>query len=273
VPCILVDPDLAKGSEVTMRADGALPDVAPTALEIMNLPQPAAMTGRSLLQNYPTRGGNKPRRLLLLILDGWGIAPPGKGNLISQARTPNMDRLRATCPQTTLAAAGQAVGLPEGKVGNSEAGHLHIGAGRRILSDRTRIDQALEDGSFFQNEAFHWAMDGALRTGRDLHLLGIVSFYSSHGTIQHLLALMEMAKKKGFRNIYIHSILGRRGEQPESGAIYIQKVEEKAHQLGLGRVVSVIGRFWALDREENWDRVAKCYRQLVAGEGTAVKMG
>jgi len=115
-------------------------------------------------------------------------------------------------------------------------------------------------------------MDGAKRDGTDLHLLGIVSFYSSHGTIQHLFALMDLAKRRGIEELYIHSILGRRGEQPESGAIYIEKVEEKAQQLSLGQVVSVIGRFWALDREENWDRVEKCYRQLVYGEGKAVKV-
>jgi len=271
VPCILVDPDLPDGSDVRLRDGGALPDVAPTALEIMGLEKPAAMSGQSLLENYPSPDGGQ-RRLFLLILDGWGVQPPGETNLISQAQTPTMDHLTATCPNTTLTASGPAVGLPEGKVGNSEAGHLHLGAGRRILSDRSRIDAALKDGSFFENRAFQWALDGALRDGTNLHLLGIVSFYSSHGTIQHLFALMEWAKRKGYKNLYIHSILGRRGEQPESGAIYIQKVEEKAHELSLGQVVSVIGRFWALDREENWDRVEKCYRQLVYGEGTPVRI-
>ena len=280
VPFILVDPEQVEGfgagpgkdgspANVRLREGGALPDVAPTALELMGLAKPAAMTGQSLLENHSAPQGSR-RRLFLLILDGWGIQPPGETNLISQADTPNMDRLTAACPSTTLTASGPAVGLPEGKVGNSEAGHLHLGAGRRILSDRSRIDAALTDGSFFENEAFEWALDGALKDGTSLHLLGIVSFYSSHGTIQHLFALMEWAKKKGYQNLYIHSILGRRGEQPESGAIYIQKVEEKAEELGLGQVVSVIGRYWALDREENWDRVARCYRQLVHGEGKAV---
>ncbi len=271
VPCILVDPQLPEGSDVRLWDGGALPDVAPTALEIMGLDKPEAMTGKSLLQKYPSPTGNKPRRLFLLILDGWGVQPPGETNLISQANTPNMDHLLATYPNTTLQASGPAVGLPQGKVGNSEAGHLHLGAGRRILSDRSRIDAALEDGSFFQNQAFQWAMDGALKDGTNLHFLGIVSFYSSHGTIQHLFALMEWAKQMGFRDLYIHSILGRRGEQPESGAIYIEKVEEKSAELDLGQVVSVIGRFWALDREENWDRVERCYRQLVHGEGRAVR--
>jgi 2,3-bisphosphoglycerate-independent phosphoglycerate mutase len=273
VPCILVDPRIPTGIKIALRQDGSLTDVAPTALEIMGLPKPEAMKGTSLLDGHSEVQFNERRRLLLMILDGWGIAQPGKENLISQADTPNMDRLMATCPSTTLKASGEAVGLPDGKVGNSEAGHLHIGAGRRILSDRARIDAAVEDGSFFENEAFLWAMDGARRDGTNLHLLGIVSFYSSHGTIQHLFALMDLAKRRGLKELHIHSILGRRGEQPESGAIYIEKVEEKARQLGLGRVVSVIGRFWALDREENWDRVAKCYRQLVHGEGRAVRGG
>jgi 2,3-bisphosphoglycerate-independent phosphoglycerate mutase len=273
VPCILVDPNIPSGVRVTLRDDGSLTDVAPTALEIMGLPKPKTMSGSSLLNHHFDVQYEGQRRLFLLILDGWGMAPAGEGNLISQANTPNMDRLLATCPNTTLKASGEAVGLPEGKVGNSEAGHLHIGAGRKILSDRARIDQAIEDGSFFENEAFLWAMDGAKRDGTDLHLLGIVSFYSSHGTIQHLFALMDLAKRKGIKELYIHSILGRRGEHPESGAVYIQKVEEEARNLGLGQVVSVIGRFWALDREENWDRVEKCYRQLVYGEGRAVPVG
>jgi len=271
VPCILVDPELPKGSGVTLRDGGALPDLAPTALEIMGLDKPEAMTGKSLLENYTCSENGKRKRLFLLILDGWGVQSPGETNLISQADTPNMDRLLATCPNTTLKASGPSVGLPEGKVGNSEAGHLHIGAGRKILSDRTRIDKAVEDGTFFENEAFLWAMDGARRDGTNLHLLGIVSFYSSHGTIQHLFALMQLAKRKGFEALFIHAILGRRGELPESGAVYVEKVEEETRRLGLGQVVSVIGRFWALDREENWDRVAKCYRQLVYGEGRAVR--
>ncbi len=273
VPFILVDAHSPSGTEVTLLDGGSLTDVAPTALEILGLPRPEAMTGKSLLQNYLPTEGAKRQRLFLLILDGWGVQPPGETNLISGADTPNMDRLLATCPNTTLHASGDPVGLPKGKVGNSEAGHLHIGAGRRILSDRSRIDAAVKDGSFFENEAFLWAMDGALKDGTNLHLLGIVSFYSSHGTIQHLFSLMDMAKKQGVDKLYIHSILGRRGEQPESGAIYIEKVEEKAQQIGLGQVVSVVGRFWALDREENWDRVAKCYRQLVYGEGRAVPEG
>ncbi len=160
--------------------------------------------------------------------------------------------------------------MPAGTVGNSEAGHLHIGAGRLVPADRVRIDQALADGSFFDNPAFRWAMQGARRDGARLHLLGIVSFYSSHGSVDHLLALLDMARREGVPEVYVHAMLGRRGERPESGAIYIEQVEREARRLGVGQVVSVIGRFWSLDREGHWDRIGKTYRWLVEGEGQTV---
>jgi 2,3-bisphosphoglycerate-independent phosphoglycerate mutase len=211
------------------------------------------------------------RRVLLLILDGWGIGDGGPGDLIAQAQTPHIDGLLTAWPSTQLVASGPAVGMPLGTVGNSEAGHLHIGAGRVVPADRLRIDQALEDGSFFENDAFRWAMRRARRDGTRLHLLGIVSFYSSHGSVDHLLALMEMAGREGVRDVAIHSMLGRRGERPESGAIYVQQVEEAAGRLGVGQVATVIGRFWSLDREEHWDRIEKTYRTLVEGRGQPVR--
>jgi 2,3-bisphosphoglycerate-independent phosphoglycerate mutase len=134
-----------------------------------------------------------------------------------------------------------------------------------------RINQALEDGSFFENDAFCWAMQGAKRDGTRLHLLGIVSFYSSHGSVDHLLALMDMARRDGVPEVYIHSMLGRRGERPESGAIYIEQVEREAERMGVGQVATVIGRFWSLDREEHWDRIEKTYRMLVEGRGQPVR--
>lgn len=265
VPFILI------GSEAnTLREGGALTDVAPTILQLFGLPKPRAMTGSSLLEDSPPTRADT-RRILLLIVDGWGFREEIEGNLIAQAHTPVMDRLARECPFTTLKASGQPVGMPDATVGNSEAGHLHLGAGRRICSDRLRIDEALKDGSFFENEAFLWAMRGAQRDGSRLHLLGIVSFYSSHGSVDHLVALLKLAKREGLKQVYIHSMLGRRGEHPESGARYIQTVEEASERLGLGRVVSVIGRFWSLDREENWDRIEKTYRWLVYGDGKAVR--
>jgi 2,3-bisphosphoglycerate-independent phosphoglycerate mutase len=265
VPCILVCPE-----QTRLRNGGSLTDVAPTVLQLLGLPKPPAMTGQSLLDGSPTTPpANK--RVLLLIVDGWGVRDETHGNLIAQARTPVMDSLQREHPFTTLKASGKAVGMPQGTVGNSEAGHLHLGAGRRIFSDRLRIEEAIESGSFFENESFLWAMRGAKSDGTRLHLLGIVSFYSSHGSVDHLLALLKLAKQEGLKQVYVHSMLGRRGEHPESGARYIQTVEEAVGKLGLGRVASVIGRFWALDREENWDRIAKTYRWLVHGEGRAVK--
>jgi 2,3-bisphosphoglycerate-independent phosphoglycerate mutase len=145
-----------------------------------------------------------------------------------------------------------------------------MGAGRRILSDRVRIDQAIADGSFFANDAFRWAMQGARRDGTRLHLLGIVSFYSSHGSVNHLKALLEMARREGVSDVAIHGMLGRRGERPESGARYIEVIERETERLGIGVLASVIGRFWSLDREENWDRIEKTYRWLVEGQGRPV---
>jgi 2,3-bisphosphoglycerate-independent phosphoglycerate mutase len=182
-----------------------------------------------------------------------------------------MYTLRAEYPFTTLDASGRAVGMPEGTVGNSEAGHLHLGAGRTIYSDRLRIDEAIADGSFYENEAFLWAMRGAKSAGTRLHLLGIVSFYSSHGSLDHLLALLELARRESLEEVYLHSMLGRRGEHPESGARYIEQVERATAELGVGTLASVIGRFWSLDREENWDRIEKTYRWLVYGDGRQVR--
>jgi len=155
-------------------------------------------------------------------------------------------------------------------VGNSEVGHLHVGAGRRVYSDRVRIDRAIQDGSFFQNEAFLWAMKGAKESGKNLHLLGIVSFFSSHGSVNHLLALLRLAKRESVERLYLHAMLGRRGEHKESGGRYIELIEKETENLGRGQVASVIGRYWSLDREENWDRIEKTYRMLAYGEGIPV---
>jgi len=272
VPFILLLPN-GKQQGVTLRKNGELSDVAPTILELLGLPHPQAMSGRSLLLNYSAMKNKKVKNLLVLILDGWGLNDELQGNLIAQARTPVMDKLWGRYPSTILRASGAAVGMPEGTVGNSEAGHLHLGAGRCVYSDRVRIDKAIKQGTFFSNDAFLWAMKGAKRDNQPLHLLGIVSFYSSHGSIDYLFSLLKMANDVGLKDVYIHSLLGRRGERPESGAIYIEKVDEEIHRLGLGKVVTVIGRYWALDREENWDRVEKTYRALVYGEGRKVKAG
>jgi 2,3-bisphosphoglycerate-independent phosphoglycerate mutase len=267
VPFIVIDPAL---KDLTLREGGALTDVAPTLLQLLGLPRPEEMTGTSLLPHAVSR---QQRRVMLVIADGWGARDDPYGNMILEAETPVMDRLQREWPTTRLQAAGEAVGMPAGTVGNSEAGHTHIGAGRRVLSDRVRIDRAIADGSFFQNEAFRWAMQGARQDGTHLHLLGIISFYSSHGSIRHLKALMRMAHEEGVPQVYIHGMLGRRGERPESGAIYTEEIEREAERLGDGMALaSIIGRFWSLDREENWDRIEKTYRWLVEGKGRPVPL-
>jgi 2,3-bisphosphoglycerate-independent phosphoglycerate mutase len=268
VPFVLIPPG-GEGRGLRLRQEGSLVDVAPTVLDLFGLPVPEEMTGRSLLDGEgqvaevrdQCKGGP---RVLLLILDGWGHLPGEEGNLIATTPTPVMDGWMDCCPWTRLKASGLAVGMPEGSVGNSECGHLHMGVGRVIPSDRVRIDEDIRTGAFFENEAFRWAMEPACGPeGGTLHLLGIVSFYSSHGSLDHLFALMEMAKRQGARKVCIHSLLGRRGERPESGPIYVDKVEKKAVELGLGEVVTVMGRYWAMDREHNWDRIEKAYKALV----------
>jgi 2,3-bisphosphoglycerate-independent phosphoglycerate mutase len=205
-----------------------------------------------------------------MILDGWGLCENPTGNLIACAETPVMDRLQKNHPLSRLAASGVAVGLPPKTVGNSEAGHLHMGAGRRIYSDRLQIDQSIARGDFFNNPAFLKVMNLTKQNKSALHLMGIVSFFSSHGSIEHLFALMDTAKQQGISRLYIHGMLGRRGEQAQSGERYIRQVEEKCLSLKLGQVVSVIGRYWSMDREDNWDRIEKTYRMLVYGEGLKI---
>jgi len=270
VPFILADFSSAYVQPPDLKKEGELSDVAPTLLDILGIKKPGEMTGISLLKNKA--GGAIPReKLVILILDGWGIREENHGNMIALAKTPNFDHLWAGFPHSLLKSSGEAVGMPNQTVGNSEAGHLHLGAGRRILLDRVRIDEAIKTGEFYRNEAFRWAMENAAKENRALHLLGIVSHYSSHGSIRHLFALLQMAKEMGLKRVYVHALIGRRGEKPESGAIYVSKVEEMCRLLSIGRVATVIGRFWALDREDNWDRTEKTYRALVYGNGVKIQ--
>ncbi len=280
VPFILVPPDRdgeGRTARPSLRDGGTLIDVAPTVLELMAIEKPGAMTGVSLIEGAQDP---EPQCVALFILDGWGVRDEERGNLIMEAHTPVMDHLQLTYPTTRLEAAGEAVGLPnevpnrEGKtVGNSEVGHTHIGAGRVVTSDRLRIERAIGEGSFFQNDALLWAMEGARDDATALHLLGIISFYSSHGSVEHLKALLRMARQVGVPDVYVHGMLGRRGEKPESGAIYVGDIEAECERLGVGQFVSLIGRFWSLDREYNWDRIEKSYRWLVYGEGRPVHQG
>lgn len=268
VPFICVSNDHG----LAVSEQGELIDVAPTILGLLGIFFPSEFRGKNLIKKSG-KNGNSNRRVLLIILDGWGFNPDRYGNLIEEAETPVFDKLIKENSHALLRASGEAVGLPAGTVGNSEVGHLHLGSGRMVPSDKVRIANALNDKSFYRNEVFVSAMDKAKRNGVNLHLVGIVSFFSSHGSIEYPVALLKMAKERGVENVFIHGLLGRRGERPESGAYYVRQIEEETERLDLGQVVSVIGRHWALDREENWDRVEKTYRMLVYGEGQRAVIG
>ncbi len=204
---------------------------------------------------------------LLVIMDGFGHAAASGGNAIEAARTPNLDELFATCANTTLCASGLAVGLPEGQMGNSEVGHLNIGAGRVVYQELTRINLAVEDRSLFDNAVLATAIDGAVAEGRAVHLMGLVSDGGVHSHQDHLYALLEMAKARGARDVLVHAFLDGRDVPPQSGLSYLEQLEGVMRQRGVGRIATVMGRYYAMDRDNRWDRVEKAWRAIVLGEG------
>lgn len=203
----------------------------------------------------------------LLIMDGCGIAPPSVCNAVYQANTPNLDKYTDTCPNTTLSASGLDVGLPDGQIGNSEVGHTNIGAGRVVYQILPRISGAIEDGTFFRNPEYVEAMDACKRTGSSLHLMGLLSDGGVHSHIKHLYALLEMAKKNGVDKVYIHAFLDGRDVPPRSGVQYMRDCIKKIQEIGVGKIADVQGRFYAMDRDNRWDRVERAYNAIVFGEG------
>ena len=204
---------------------------------------------------------------VLLIMDGFGLAPAGEANGISCADTPNLDRLWAECPHTQLQASGLAVGLPEGQMGNSEVGHTNIGAGRVVYQDLPRISNAVADGSFFENEAYRSAMLSARDSGKKLHIAGLLSDGGVHSHIEHLFALLKMAKDLSLTKVYVHALLDGRDVGPTTGAGYVKELEDKCAEFGVGKIATVQGRFYGMDRDKRWERVEKGYAAMVYGEG------
>ncbi|MFW5489858.1 MAG: 2,3-bisphosphoglycerate-independent phosphoglycerate mutase [Desulfovibrio sp.] len=204
--------------------------------------------------------------LLLLILDGWGYAPEGPGNAVSQAETPHLDSILSSYPSTLLACAGRAVGLPDGFMGNSEVGHMNIGAGRVVYQDMTRIDLAIEQDEFTSNPAFVQAVEAVKASGGKLHLMGLVSDGGVHSHQNHINALLDMAKANGLDQVYVHAFLDGRDTPPTSGKGYVSTLLDTMSQKGIGKVASVTGRFYAMDRDKRWDRNALAYAALVQGE-------
>lgn len=203
--------------------------------------------------------------VVLCIMDGYGKNDSDYGNAIAMAKKPNLDKLTAECPMTYIGASGLDVGLPDGQMGNSEVGHTNIGAGRVVYQPLTRITKAFEDGEAYKNEVLVSAMENA--KGRALHLIGLVSPGGVHSHTEHLYALMEMAKKHGVENVYIHAILDGRDVPPASAADDLEILESKIAEIGVGKIATVTGRFYAMDRDNIWDRVEKAYAAMVYGEG------
>ena len=203
----------------------------------------------------------------LIIMDGFGLRDDSDGNAVVHARTPVLDRLFAECGHTTLSASGLDVGLPDGQMGNSEVGHTNIGGGRVVYQDLPRITRAIEDGSFFENPAYCAAMDACLKNGSALHLYGLLSDGGVHSHTTHLWALLKMAKMKGLERVYIHAFLDGRDVSPTSGKDFVAETVEKCREIGVGRIATVMGRYYAMDRDKRWERVEQAYDAMVYGQG------
>lgn len=204
---------------------------------------------------------------VLMILDGYGLNKKKEGNAVAQAKTPIMDKLMAECPFVEGNASGMAVGLPEGQMGNSEVGHLNMGAGRIVYQELTRITKEIEDGVFFENEALLEAVENCKKNQSDLHLFGLLSDGGVHSHNTHMYGLLELAKKHGIENVYLHAFLDGRDTPPTSGKGFVEEAVKKMEEIGVGKVATVMGRYYVMDRDNRWDRVEKAYKALVEGIG------
>ena len=203
-------------------------------------------------------------------MDGFGNAESGPANAISAASTPNLTKLFAENPRSALFASGLDVGLPDGQMGNSEVGHTNIGAGRVVFQDLPRITRAIEDGSFFKNEELVAACKNCTDNGSALHLMGLMSDGGVHSHNTHVWGLLELAKRCGVEKVFIHCFLDGRDVSPTSGAAFVQECAEKCEEIGVGAIATVMGRYYAMDRDNRWERVEKAYRAIVSAEGEAM---
>ncbi len=208
---------------------------------------------------------------VLMILDGYGLNKKEEANAVVEAKTPNMDQLMSECPFVEGFASGLAVGLPDGQMGNSEVGHLNMGAGRIVYQELTRITKEIKDGDFFKNEALLQGIANAKANNSDLHLFGLLSDGGVHSHNTHLYGLLEMAKREGVKNVYVHCFLDGRDTAPTSGKGFIEELEAKMKEIGVGQIASVIGRYYVMDRDNRWDRVEQAYKALTAGEGATAE--
>ena len=227
----------------------------------------AIIPGPMAFSAHATEASNGKRPTVLLILDGFGLRDETEHNAIALADTPVLDRLMKECPFVKGNASGLAVGLPEGQMGSSEVGHLNIGAGRIVYQDLVRITKSIEDDDFFENEALLKAMNNAKEKGTSLHIYGLLSDGGVHSHNTHLYALLELAKRHGLEKVYVHCFTDGRDTPPESGKDYIQELQDKMDSIGCGKIATVGGRYYAMDRDNHWDRVEKAYRAMTLGEG------
>jgi 2,3-bisphosphoglycerate-independent phosphoglycerate mutase len=264
VPFMLLDPN--DPDETIRLRDGSLCDVAPTVLDIMGVEKPAQMTGSKLTS---ARDWGKNRKVLLVILDGWGLGSGDENDAIFLASTPYWDSLVSLSPWCRLNASGAYVGLAPGKAGNSEAGHLNLGAGRCVVQDDIRIDKAIEDGSFEVNPVLLRSIGKAKEKDAALHLITYLTYNSSHGSMEYAAAAAKMAKAQDLRNVYLHIIFDGRSTEPGSAPRLLMDLENKLQDIGTGHIVDGIGRGFALDRDRNYERVKQAYDMMVEGKGRA----
>ncbi len=210
-----------------------------------------------------------PKPVVLLILDGWGVAPPDQGNALALAKTPNMRALASTYPSMTLQASGEEVGLMWGEMGNSEVGHLTIGAGKVYYQSLPRINRAVQTGEFLTNPGFLSAVEHVKKNGTKLHLLGLASIGNVHASLEHLLALLDFAKERDVKETYVHAVLDGRDTTFNAGVDFITTLEERMKKNGIGKIATLSGRFYAMDRDNRWDRIEKAYRAMVEGVSDA----
>ncbi len=209
----------------------------------------------------------KNKLTMLMILDGFGENENENANAVKLANTPNIDRLMKTCPTTNMYTSGLNVGLPDGQMGNSEVGHTNIGAGRIVYQELTRITKSIADGDFFSNSEFIKAIENCKKYDSKLHIMGLVSDGGVHSHIRHIFGLLELAKRKDFEDVYVHCFMDGRDTPPASGESYVSELEEKMKEKGVGKIASISGRFYAMDRDKRWERIEKAYKALVEGEG------
>jgi 2,3-bisphosphoglycerate-independent phosphoglycerate mutase len=271
LPTPPLDPTVAPMPIVTPveTTPATIPPAAPTT-PVPTLPtEPQGLvpriSGLPFDSTYPRKPYAGPKPTVLLVLDGWGIGPNNAGNAIALANTPNMDRFWMTFPHTQLTASGEAVGLPHGEDGNTETGHLNIGAGSIVYQDLPRINMAIADGTFNTTPAFINAFNHVRQHGSSLHIMGLLGAGGVHSNIEHLFALLNLCKQQQITKVYVHAFTDGRDSPPTAGTSYISQLNEKMSTLGVGQLASIMGRYYAMDRDKRWERIEKAYNALTVG--------